>query len=195
MKNHIVKSLPVLIIVLMGLVYQVWAWHSTVYCNPNSPVVSDPLKAQTECGTWKNYSCCWWQLLYKYQRGSDDYKQIFECYWLTEKGCFEQIGSKAIQWTQENYPHNVDAMRKSVNDTLATFGSEPPPDPDPVCGNGVVEAGEQCDDGNIMSGDGCSSVCQTESTPEPEATGCDCTSLKTTLENIRDQATNALNSF
>jgi cysteine-rich repeat protein len=28
-----------------------------------------------------------------------------------------------------------------------------------VCGNGVVEAGEQCDDGNTKDGDGCSSTC------------------------------------
>ena len=32
----------------------------------------------------------------------------------------------------------------------------------PVCGNGVIESGETCDDGNIVSGDGCSSTCQTE---------------------------------
>ena len=31
-----------------------------------------------------------------------------------------------------------------------------------ICGNNVVETGEQCDDGNIVSGDGCSSSCQTE---------------------------------
>ncbi|MDD5026373.1 MAG: S-layer homology domain-containing protein, partial [Candidatus Peribacteraceae bacterium] len=29
----------------------------------------------------------------------------------------------------------------------------------PVCGNGKVETGEQCDDGNRVSGDGCSSQC------------------------------------
>ena len=34
---------------------------------------------------------------------------------------------------------------------------------DPVCGNNVTEVGETCDDGNTTSGDGCSSVCQTES--------------------------------
>lgn len=28
-----------------------------------------------------------------------------------------------------------------------------------VCGNGVIEAGEECDDGNTVSGDGCSSTC------------------------------------
>jgi len=33
-----------------------------------------------------------------------------------------------------------------------------------VCGNGMVESGEQCDDGNTMSGDGCSSTCKVEAT-------------------------------
>jgi cysteine-rich repeat protein len=32
----------------------------------------------------------------------------------------------------------------------------------PVCGNAVVEAPETCDDGNIIPGDGCSPLCQTE---------------------------------
>jgi cysteine-rich repeat protein len=36
------------------------------------------------------------------------------------------------------------------------------PPPGPVCGNGVVESGEDCDDGNTSSGDGCSSTCQCE---------------------------------
>ena len=35
------------------------------------------------------------------------------------------------------------------------------------CGNNVVEAGEQCDDGNTASGDGCSSTCQLEGPPPP----------------------------
>ena len=38
----------------------------------------------------------------------------------------------------------------------------PPPPPTAVCGNGVVEEGEQCDDGNTVDGDGCSSTCQIE---------------------------------
>jgi cysteine-rich repeat protein len=32
------------------------------------------------------------------------------------------------------------------------------------CGNGMREAGEQCDDGNTVSGDGCSAFCQNEET-------------------------------
>lgn len=32
-----------------------------------------------------------------------------------------------------------------------------------VCGNSVIEGSEQCDDGNLVGGDGCSAVCATES--------------------------------
>jgi cysteine-rich repeat protein len=35
----------------------------------------------------------------------------------------------------------------------------------PVCGNGTVEPGEQCDDGNTTSGDGCSATCTVETLP------------------------------
>jgi cysteine-rich repeat protein len=38
------------------------------------------------------------------------------------------------------------------------FGSPAPP----FCGNTVIEAGDQCDDGNTTNGDGCSSACQEE---------------------------------
>lgn len=34
----------------------------------------------------------------------------------------------------------------------------------PVCGNGVLESGEQCDDGNTTGGDGCDGTCRTEIT-------------------------------
>jgi fibro-slime domain-containing protein len=40
----------------------------------------------------------------------------------------------------------------------AVFEAPPPA----TCGNGVIEFGENCDDGNMVSGDGCSSVCVTE---------------------------------
>jgi cysteine-rich repeat protein len=48
---------------------------------------------------------------------------------------------------------------------VATITVTPPP---AVCGNQKVEAGEQCDDGNVKSGDGCSATCQTE-IPLPQA--------------------------
>lgn len=40
------------------------------------------------------------------------------------------------------------------------FYVEPPPPP--VCGDGIVEDGEQCDDGNLTDGDGCSCECVNE---------------------------------
>jgi len=38
----------------------------------------------------------------------------------------------------------------------------PTPTPSPQCGNGTVESGEGCDDGNTNSGDCCSGTCQVE---------------------------------
>ncbi|MBX5482374.1 MAG: DUF4215 domain-containing protein [Myxococcaceae bacterium] len=53
-----------------------------------------------------------------------------------------------------------------VNDYALTVTVQPP-----VCGNGEVEAGESCDDGNVVSGDGCSSLCAWELLPEVEPNG------------------------
>jgi len=38
----------------------------------------------------------------------------------------------------------------------------PPPPTPPICGNGVLESGEECDDGNVIDGDGCSAACTAE---------------------------------
>ena len=43
---------------------------------------------------------------------------------------------------------------------------------EPACGNGLVEAGEACDDGNTTSGDGCSSTCQDELAAGSSTGGC-----------------------
>jgi len=40
--------------------------------------------------------------------------------------------------------------------------------PDPVCGNGILEWGEECDDGNLVAGDGCDPACLVEVEPEPD---------------------------
>ena len=34
--------------------------------------------------------------------------------------------------------------------------------PEPVCGDGDMEGEEECDDGNLIDGDGCSSICEIE---------------------------------
>jgi MYXO-CTERM domain-containing protein len=40
-------------------------------------------------------------------------------------------------------------------------------EPAPVCGNGEVEEGEECDDDNTQNGDGCDEDCQEEEGEEP----------------------------
>jgi len=40
-----------------------------------------------------------------------------------------------------------------------------------VCGNGSAEAPEQCDDGNLLDGDGCSAACSLEPSHQVVATG------------------------
>jgi cysteine-rich repeat protein len=43
---------------------------------------------------------------------------------------------------------------------LALYGCpEPPPPPLPVCGDGVLDAGEECDDGNTVDADDCQASC------------------------------------
>lgn len=51
--------------------------------------------------------------------------------------------------------------------SICSSGNPPPPPPPPppaaaVCGNGVIESGETCDDGNAANTDGCSSTCIVE---------------------------------
>ena len=41
------------------------------------------------------------------------------------------------------------------------------PEPPPECGNSVVEGSEQCDDGNLTDGDGCSAMCEIETEVGP----------------------------
>lgn len=46
--------------------------------------------------------------------------------------------------------------------TLFFSAPSPEPAPGPVCGNGVKEDGEHCDDGNEADHDGCSATCEHE---------------------------------
>ena len=55
---------------------------------------------------------------------------------------------------------------------------------DPVCGDGTPDPGEQCDDGNLDDGDGCTSTCSFE----PGATTATLTPPLLTGESMRDFA-------
>lgn len=49
------------------------------------------------------------------------------------------------------------------DDDDCIFGPSPPPPPPKYCGDGTVnQVTEECDDGNVVSGDGCSAACQVE---------------------------------
>ena len=51
------------------------------------------------------------------------------------------------------------AAEESSLSLLSSISSAPPL---PLCGNGILEEGEQCDDGNPFEGDGCSVECMIE---------------------------------
>lgn len=51
------------------------------------------------------------------------------------------------------------------------------PDPEPFCGDNIVEGDEECDDGNSVSGDGCSFICKLEPECVPDEMECRSTAL------------------
>jgi len=55
-------------------------------------------------------------------------------------------------------------------DVVVLDDEEFPACPASVCGNGIVEGPEQCDDGNVVAGDGCSPFCRLQCTEVPGAT-------------------------
>jgi cysteine-rich repeat protein len=54
----------------------------------------------------------------------------------------------------------------TVSDNFKVEAAEPPP-PEPSCGDGTMDEGEECDDGNMADDDGCSANC-TDEAPPPE---------------------------
>jgi len=68
----------------------------------------------------------------------------------------------------------VGGGKQQSRDAGATDAAVPPDGTSSgVCGNGLVEPGEQCDDGNTFPGDGCGETCQFEDcSPTTCPTGC-----------------------
>jgi len=66
----------------------------------------------------------------------------------------------------ELYDQNIDTFLETIAsraDCLidAAYAQAAVQCPEPVCGNGMRETGEQCDDGNVVETDRCTSACRT----------------------------------
>lgn len=77
----------------------------------------------------------------------------------------------------DNCPANANADQADADTDGTGDVCEPAP---AVCGNGTVEAGEGCDDGNTVSDDGCSATCVDETTAD---SGGGCTLMATNGES------------
>ncbi len=83
-----------------------------------------------------------------------------------EAECDSVITNKACAWSKEYKEYGIEDPElgkgwicTEVNTLVQCQNNEP------QCGNSVLEDGEQCDDGNTVSGDGCSESCQLEQSP------------------------------
>ncbi len=55
---------------------------------------------------------------------------------------------------------------------MVTEPPPPPPPPPPVCGDGTMDAGESCDDGNTVDDDACANDCTVPPPPPPPESFC-----------------------
>ena len=66
--------------------------------------------------------------------------------------CIFDSATCSCTWSDGGFPNTPDAPADGGD--VKMIG--------PLCGNGVLDPGEQCDDGNRLSGDGCNAFCQSE---------------------------------
>ena len=84
----------------------------------------------------------------------------------SDAACGSVVVNKACAWSKEYKKYGIkdpDLGKGWICTTVET--TVECNNPAPQCGNGVLEAGEQCDDGNLVSGDGCNASCEIEKVP------------------------------
>lgn len=79
---------------------------------------------------------------------------ILVCFLLSSAWCEAQTTGRSPQSIRAEHGAELAARGKPAF-SYQELGA-------PVCGNSVLDGGEQCDDGNAVSGDGCSDSCQIE---------------------------------
>lgn len=72
-----------------------------------------------------------------------------------------RFGKLGVGSISNSYSYSIVPVVRCSKD--AEFGGDGGGEPIGfICGNGVLQLGEQCDDGNLQNNDGCSSICQIE---------------------------------
>ena len=145
---------------------EVWRHHHWVETTYKCPAGYENNPGHDNCRKWipevshtENYS-----KTFTYEKSSDPNK----CHKPTPDTleiptwARPDYGSRVPEWqfAIETNCHNETSTETRQIDCVATVVAC-----SSSCGNNEVETGEQCDDGNIMNGDGCSSTCQTETSP------------------------------
>lgn len=70
------------------------------------------------------------------------------------------LADSRIAYYAQVFPVDADGETNGIPSEIIEIG--PLQEAQPICGNAILEEGEQCDDGNIMNTDWCSSICVLE---------------------------------
>ncbi len=89
-------------------------------------------------------------------------------YWMTKNNLDKSLKTTIDKWTilltdptvtWYAMVHPTDEQGTVIWKSSEIITIDPLRDPDPICWNKLIEEGEECDDGNTVNEDGCSSVC------------------------------------
>ncbi len=100
---------------------------------------------------------------------------------------FVAVYSEALGDCNENL--TTDLREILLDPSLDQNGTGVPDSCEAQCGNGAVEAGEECDDGNSNSGDGCSMTCEFEPDSTTTTTSTTTSTTTTTLPSTTTTST------